>query len=464
MSLRAGGSRTQQGFLLLALLVLAACQPPAPQPTTTPPAPSPAPPTEEVPPGIRPFIPAEALRETGVDVWHPWLGVEASLLESQTAEFNQTNEWGITVRTQAYSSYTELFDNATAALAGSQGPQAVIALPEHASRWDAGGHVTDLATYMADPTYGLAQGEVDDFPAELWNQEVVAERRLGVPAQRSAHFLTYNQSWARQLGFPKPPATAQEFRTQACAAHTSLGGDEDPANDGRGGWLVRTDSMTFLSWLNAFGGGVLDGGGYRFLSPKNLEATAFLKQLYDDNCAWVPQVGQAPAEAFAAREALFGTAAMEEFSEFGRAMATAENADEWTVLSFPGATEQGLPVYGSSFVVLKSTPEQQLASWLLIQWLLSTENQRRWVEATGMFPLRTSVREALGEYGRSHPQWASAVEQLPGAQMQPQLASWRQVRVMLGDGFEAMFRVNTPAGRVAEILAIMDRTARDLSE
>jgi len=35
---------------------------------------------------------------------------------------------------------------------------------------------------------------------------------------------------------------------------------------------------------------------------------------------------------------------------------------------------------------------------------------------------------------------------------------------MLGDGFDAMFRANTPAGRVAEILAIMDRTAGDLSQ
>jgi hypothetical protein len=53
---------------------------------------------------------------------------------------------------------------------------------------------------------------------------------------------------------------------------------------------------------------------------------------------------------------------------------------------------------------------------------------------------------------------------MPEAQIQPQLASWRQVRVMLGDGFDAMFRANTPAGRVAEILAIMDRTAGDLSQ
>jgi hypothetical protein len=69
----------------------------------------------------------------------------------------------------------------------------------------------------------------------------------------------------------------------------------------------------------------------------------------------------------------------------------------------------------------------------------------------------------LDVYARSHAQWAAAVKLIPYGQGHPQLGSWRQVRIMMGDGFEAMFRTNTPAGRVAEILAIMDRTARDLS-
>jgi len=123
-----------------------------------------------------------------------------------------------------------------------------------------------------------------------------------------------------------------------------------------------------------------------------------------------------------------------------------------------------LVVYGSSYVILKSTPEKQLASWLFARWLLSPENQKKWVEFTGLFPLRTSSLDLLGDYKDSHPQWAEAVALLPQAQIEPQLASWRKVRVMLGDGFDAMFHSNTPAGRVAEILAIMESTSRDLTK
>jgi ABC-type glycerol-3-phosphate transport system substrate-binding protein len=397
-------------------------------------------------------------------VWHPWLGVEASLLESQVAEFNQDNEWGITVRASGHTGFTELYNGVTSALAGEEAPHLVIALPEHATGWYADGYVTDLADYVGDSAYGLGDEETGDVPQAFWRQELIEGIRVGVPAQRSARFLIYNRTWARQLGFAEAPQTEAEFRQQACSAHESLTLDGEPGNDGMGGWLVDTDPVTFLSWMVAFDGGVLEGSGYRFLSPRNLEAATSIKQLYDDGCAWLPQGGGEPAAAFANRSALFATSGLEELSEYARALAAAENADSWTVMSFPGPDESGLITYGSTFVVLKSSPEQQLAAWLFVRWLLSPESQARWVQATGLFPLRMSAVALLSEYSRSHPQWTAALEYIPEVQTQPQLESWRQVRVMLGDGFDAMFRSNTPAGRVAEILAIMDRTASDLAQ
>ena len=133
---------------------------------------------------------------------------------------------------------------------------------------------------------------------------------------------------------------------------------------------------------------VLDGEGYRFLSPRNLEATVFLKQLHDDGCGWIAPIGEHAAD-FAARQALFGTAPLEELSELSRAMASAQNPDDWTVLGFPGTDHVDMMVYGSSYVILKSTPEQQLASWLFLRWMLDPEQQKEWVEVTGLFPLRT---------------------------------------------------------------------------
>src|SRR5215813_7343101 len=61
----------------------------------------------------------EALRGAQIKVWYPWFGAEASLFESQVAEFNQKNEWGIVVSTEGKENFTELYNQTTDALKDS---------------------------------------------------------------------------------------------------------------------------------------------------------------------------------------------------------------------------------------------------------------------------------------------------------------------------------------------------------
>ena len=67
------------------------------------------------------------------------------------------------------------------------------------------------------------------------------------------------------------------------------------------------------------------------------------------------------------------------------------------------------------------------------------ENQAKWVETLGLFPLRASSMELLKDYSNSHRQWNAALTLLPNAGIQPQLASWRKVQIMLGDRFSHVF-------------------------
>jgi multiple sugar transport system substrate-binding protein len=478
----------RRAVILVAAFILAACQPAAITPTaapsaTRPPQATSTPKTEDA---IQ--IQKEALRGVTIQVWTPWFGVEQNLFDSQVADFNQSNEWGIKVQAASQINYSQLYQNVTAALSSRSQPDLVIAFPEHALEWNAQGAVVNLNDYVNDPQYGLSNSDIKDIPAVFWNQDSVDGTRLGAPAERSARFILYNVSWARELGFDAPPQTPSDFRQQACRAHQTMLSDTDKTNDAYGGWLVDTnpintlsqlnsdqplnwsnlvndaDAMTALSWLTAFGGGVLENNDYRFLTPQNIAAFTFVKQLYDDGCAWTAQPNADLPAAFASRKAIFAAAGLEELPDYARAMAAANNRDEWTVLSFPGDAHIGLIVYGSSYVVLKSTPEKQLASWLFVRWLLSPENQTQWVQVTNLFPLRTSSLDSLSDYKNTHPQWAAAVALLPEAQIQPQLASWRNVRIMLGDGFNSMFRLNIPAGQVAAVLAQMESTSRDLSK
>src|SRR5258708_857265 len=195
---------------LLFLFSLAACQPASTKFTNTPSTQAASTPQAASVPDVPSLlgVKEETLKGLTIQVWHPWFGVEANLFESQAQAFNQTNPYGIIVQSTSQIDYNELFQSVTAVLPTPNRPQVVIGLPEHALAWNADNYVTDLNNYVNDPKYGFSDSDVKDFPSAFWNQDSIGGHRLGLPAERSARFLLYDVTWARQLGFDVAPTTA----------------------------------------------------------------------------------------------------------------------------------------------------------------------------------------------------------------------------------------------------------------
>ena len=401
------------------------------------------------------------LRGLSLQVWHAFAGPAYDLFTNQAAQFNAENEWGILINTTGYGDYSSLFEAMNTALDSGQGPDLVAALPEQTLAWDATGAVVDLNPYLTDPQWALAADAIADFPTSFWAQDNVNGKQLGVPAQRSARFLFYNQTWAHELGFNGPPATADDFRRQACAANASFRTDADPQNDGYGGWIVDTHWQTTYSWLLAFGGGVTAGSAYGFRTDPNLVALQFVKNLFDNHCAWL-STEPTPFDSFSRRSALFISADLAGLPLELESLSRLKSSDEWTVIPFPGSQAGVVAAYGPSYSLLRSTPEKQLAAWLFARWLLSPESQSQWVEASGLFPLRDSVLGMIQPYRQASPQWDAAVGCLSLARGVPQLASWRKVRYVLQDGVTVLFQTDLPVDQLTSVLEEMDSMAQEL--
>ncbi|HTX91516.1 MAG TPA: extracellular solute-binding protein [Anaerolineales bacterium] len=456
---------------LLLLLILSACATPGTVSPASPTAGLPSPtgvsdpgPDPTATPAITPVgFDLSSLKGVSLQVWHALAGPANDLFASQVALFNSSNEWGITVTATGYGDYPSLFDSVGTALGTAQAPQMVVALPDEALAWESTGNVIDLMPYIDDPALGLGKDVIADIPSVFWDQDSLDGKHLGLPAERSARFLFYNQTWAHELGFDNPPTNADEFRQQACAANASFLKDSDPKNDGYGGWIVDTGWQGTYAWMLAFGGGVTDGSAYGFRTDPNLAALQFIKGLYDSHCAWL-STEPTPFDSFARRSALFVSGDLGEVPTESESMTRLKNGDTWTVIPYPGPRESVVVAYGASYTVLKSTPNQQLAAWLFARWLLSPESQTQWVEATGLFPLRNASLAMTGNYQAAYPQWVAADEALSHAQGAPQLASWRKVRYVLEDGLSTVFLANTPANKLPAVLAQMDAMAQDLNK
>jgi ABC-type glycerol-3-phosphate transport system substrate-binding protein len=260
--------------------------------------------------------PAE-LRGVQVELWYPWVGENEATLQAIVDEFNQTNQWEITVETSGYEGFGRLDEAVESARLSNTLPEVIVDYGYQARHWDGMDALVDLNPYITDPVWGLSSDEQADFYPGFWAEDVIVEgnsgisRRLGIPYYRSAYVLFYNQSWARDLGFPKPPITAEDFRVRACAAAEYISRQSDKSALGKGGWLITPQPGVMVGWLYAFGSPITEpsGYGYKLNTSEAQRALEYLKGLQASGCAWFDTEVDAKGE-FANRQALFVVGSM----------------------------------------------------------------------------------------------------------------------------------------------------------
>jgi len=468
--------------ILFFLLVVVGCQQSLPQVTSTPgeavtrtPAQtlahkptttSTVVPSETLPPFSRLNIQPEELRGKIIHFWYPWTGVTGSMMRSLVDEFNLTNEWGIVVVPVAQPGLDDLDAQLAVARGTGETPDLAIGFLHQLLAWDKTQPLVDLQIYAEDPVWGYTAPERADFTPAFWEQDLVAGRRLGLPLQRSAQVLFYNQSWAQDLGFGAPPLTPEQFRQQVCEAARANRSGADAGLYGTGGWIVSNNYATALSWIYSFGGEVVgqpeSGQVYQFNKPQAQEAFTFLRQLYDSNCAWISE-NPYPEDQFASRLGLVSTGSVMDVPYQAQAFQRAGNRDQWKVIPYPSAGQTpAINTYGASLAIFPSSPQQELAAWQFARWLLEPLNHARFVEANGSFPIRATELDHLDGYRKRYPQWDQALALIPTARSEPAIGSWGQVRLALNDAFTQLFRSYFSVDQIQTMLGYLDRTAADL--
>ncbi|MDZ4159799.1 MAG: extracellular solute-binding protein [Anaerolineaceae bacterium] len=467
-------------FVCVLLAVLfSACQsagesPPGsatPKPTRSTAAPSPvhpaATPTAVIPPHLT--VDPARLRGQRIEFWHPWTGAAANTLEMLATDFNRSNEWGITVQLMAAGGESALaermetiFDN------GEQAPQVVAAPSVQLFSWQSEHKLLlNLNDYIENPRWGLTTAEIAEFPRRIWEEDTLEGRRYGIPAQRMPQVLFYNRTWAQELGFHNPPATPEEFRTQACAAARANLTDAIRANDGTGGWIVNTSSSSLLSWMAAFGAkdlSELGAGGYNFTNRQVSDMFTFLRKLYDDGCGWVSR-DPSPYGYFASRQALFYSGDLADSTNQRIANQRLGSNDQWDALSYPSVNQKPVIITsGLSYAIPAAAAGEQLAAWLFIRWMIQPQQQAALTRATNSFPLTFTAIRLLEDFASDYPQWQQSLMWIPLTQPAPRQPSWRIVRHILEDAARQIFAPTTNPEQLRAVLKQLDRTVIEVLE
>jgi ABC-type glycerol-3-phosphate transport system substrate-binding protein len=454
--------------LLVLSMVLSACAPPPPvEEPVVEEMEEPAAEVEEEEEAEVEEEPMLDLSGTTVQFWHvygegdPRNVTIAALVE----EFNASNEYGITVEALDQGSYNDLEDKVNAGIQSGDLPQIAQAYTSALNNWDTVELVVDLNQFIYDEAYGLTEDEIADIYPGVFNLGVTpAGARLGWPFSQSANVMVYNFTWAEELGFDAPPASPEELKAQLCAAAQANLNDDNPDNDSGTGMVWYASASNFLSFLHAFGGTELnaDGTAYDFNTPAAKAAAMYINDLRDSGCTFETESYPNPEQAN--RLALVTLSSTSGLAYYGYAFADGLFPDDdWGFLAFPGPDGgQGVDAFTQTFGVLKSNPEQELASWLFIKYLTAPANQAKWVEASGYLPTQYSTEGMLTDYIASVPQFQSTLALAALGQGEPEtFPAWYSVRRAVDDAAAQLYAAEDEAA-VDAILAELNITAAEL--
>ena len=451
-------------------LVLAACGPSAPaeEPMEEPVEEPMEEPTAE--PMEEPTAEPEAMLEvdpTGqtVTFWHVWgTGSASEGLAKIVEEFNASNEWGITVEAVDQGNQGDLQSAVNAAVATGELPNITPGFPNALATWYDAGAAVDLNQFINDPMFGLTTDEVNAiYPSNLASGQLADGSQFGLPIHQSENLLVYDYTWARELGFDSAPSTSAEFKEQVCAAAAANNADDNPDNDGTGGFVLYPDASQVANWVFAFGGSLVNDAGdaYTMNTPAMKEVALFLKDLSDNGCSFATETYPNPEQAN--RLALITASSSAGIPFYVSAYADgAYPDDEWGVLPFPGPDGKlAVNAFGQLIGIMDQSPEANLAAWIWLKYFTSPEVQAEWITSSAYFPSQTTTDQYLGDYIAADKYYAEGLELAQYGESEPNFASWGALRNEIRDSFYAVLAAADEA-EIDQILADLDTTAADL--
>jgi ABC-type glycerol-3-phosphate transport system substrate-binding protein len=396
---------------------------------------------------------------------HPWAGALVDTIEDLAARFSMTNEWDVWVEVESFGGKSGMMSALSQDAAEGDLPGLIVAYPYELAMLEEDVFTVNLNPYFENPDWGLNLEAMEDIPAVFLDQFRSENALVALPVAPQATVNFYNQTWAEELGFGSLPETIEDFRYLSCEAVFANNEDRIEDNDGTGGWLVNFEPAVLASWYAVFGGELPVNGFPNFDTEAGGEAFGTLKEAYDQGCFWIGRQPE-PYFYFANRYALAYAGTLDQIPVQMGWMVEAENEDVWRVMGFPGPEGEAILVDGPGLMITADSPENQMAAWLFVRYLLEPEVQAELVRSGFTLPVRGSAMELLSDFSVAYPQWAQAAAMIDMAQPLPISQGWAVARYLLQDAMVQFIRmeIEPPSSISSELSSILQQLDAEIIE
>ena len=320
--------------------------------------------------------------------WHALSGTLQAELQTLTDQFNSSQST-VHVNLVAKGAYTDLNKAVLTGLAAGQAPDMAQCIETDAAKYHSSNALADLTPYI-NAADGFSSSDLKDIFPVMLNAAKIRGTYFQFPFNKSTTVVYYNQDMFQAKGISSPPATWEDFFSDAAKLadpQTGVTGAEGPSLD------------TFLSMLYEYGGQMYDNPTNPTKATINSEAGIKAMTMWYDAIK-AKAVKPIPAGNFAdqvdfqnGKTAMYiSTQVSYQFivKPIGSKFKFAEAA-------FP-AGDKGTKdeMFGANLCVFsKSSKDAQHGAVVYMKYLTSAENTATWAQKTSYMPVRQSAFKNL---------------------------------------------------------------------
>ena len=322
----------------------------------------------------------------------------------------------VTVNLRLYTDYGRIYNDVITNIATQTTPNVCITYPDHIATYLTGGTntVVPLEDFMRDEKWGLG-GSMVNFDAPTAEEVVpkfLAECKIGgvtyaLPYMRSTEAVYVNKTFVEKLGFTLPETLTWDFVWQVSEAAMK--------KDANGNFLVNgqkvlipfiyksTDNM-MIQYLNQKQAGYSTADGEILIF--NDDTRAFLKEIAKHAATKAFstfKISSYPANFLNAGQCIFACDSTAGATWMGSDAPLIDIAEEnlvkfeTAVMTIPQLTPEqpSMISQGPSVCIFnKEDPQEVLASWLFMQYLLTNDVQIAYAQTEGYVPVTLKAQQS----------------------------------------------------------------------
>ena len=338
----------------------------------------------------------------------------------------------IKITTKMYTDYSRIYNDVITNISTDTTPNVCITYPDHIATYLTGeGTVAPLDELMSDDKYGFGGSELlydgpnrDEMIGEYMQECYFSDHYYAVPYVRSTEICYVNKDYVEKLGYTLPDVLTWDFVWEVSEAAMKKNEDGTFVVNGQNvliPFIYKSTDNMMITMLRQLGAGYSDeDGNILIFNDETRKILETVREHAQSRAFSTFSISGYPANFLDAGQCIFAVDSSAGSTWMGSNAPLSDIAEEKKV-DFETAVMM-VPQYdpdhpqmisqGPSICIFnKQDPQEVLASWLFVQYLLTNDVQISYARTEGYVPVTSKARESAeyrdylsrsGEDGSDH--------------------------------------------------------------